>query len=104
MTTNQLQAEIANNEILTEDECKFLEDHDIDTLLDYEHAERIAKITPDSIKHDKIIRKSVDILSTAKEELYKQASAATERTVQVAIYAAIDTVDAQIKTIYAMLS
>lgn len=104
MTTESIKAKIAQNETLTEEERTFLADQDIDALLEYEHAERIAKITPEAILRDKIISQSVDILSNAKDALYTQASAARDRDVQSAIYAAIDAVAAQIKTIYGMQS
>jgi hypothetical protein len=104
MTTESIKAKIAQNEILTDDERTLLADHDIDALLEYEQAERIAKITPEAILRDKIISQSVEILSNAKDALYTQASNASDRDVQSAIYAAIDAVDAQIKTIHGMQS
>ncbi len=42
MNTESIKAKIANNEILTQEEVDFLLDADIDALLDYEHAQRIA--------------------------------------------------------------
>ena len=47
------------------------------------------------IANNDTITKSIETLYAAKSSLYEQASAASEKSVQDAIYAAIDSIDNQ---------
>ena len=44
MTTESIKAKIANNETISQAEVDYLLEADIDALLDYEQAQRIAKL------------------------------------------------------------